>query len=238
MATQLITQTGFPKTAAMPAGLAVAWGGTVLLISPPAVRLFGDPSNLPMAFAGQSLLWVLGAAVVAIVVFWERQPLASLWLRPFRWQSVAWAIALLIANYVVIFPLTEWVRRTAGLSGFASGMTQVMAFPLSYRIVAVITAGVIEELLFRGYSITRLAQLTGNVWLAAAISVVGFSALHLPSWGLGFSTAGLIGGVAVTAFFIWRKDLLAMMIFHAATDAMAMVFAPMWSEWWTEAPFA
>jgi hypothetical protein len=36
------------------------------------------------------------------------------------------------------------------------------------------------------------------------------------------------------AFFIWRKDLLAMMVFHAITDATGFLIAPMFSEWWRE----
>ena len=215
-------------------GLALAWAGTALLISSAAVRLFGDPSNLPMAFAGQAVFWGLASAVVAIVVFWERQSLASLWLKPFRWQSIAWGLALVAIHYAVILPVGEFVRHATGLSGFAQGMETVIRFPLSYRITAFITAGVVEEVLFRGYTITRLTRLTGNVWLAGALALAGFAALHLPYWGWGFAIIGLLGGTVSTAFFIWRKDLLAMMVFHACTDAVGLVIAPMFSEWWRE----
>lgn len=216
------------------AGLSLAWTGTALLISPAAVRLLGTPSNLPMAFVGQALMWVLAAAIVAIVLFWERQPLASLWLKPLRWQSIAWGLALVAINYAVIFPVSEWLRHAAGLSGFTQGMEQVMRFPLSYRITAFISAGIVEELLFRGYTITRLTMLTGNVWLAGALALVAFAALHVPYWGWGFAVMSLLGGVVATAFFIWKKDLLAMMVFHAITDAMGLVIGPMFSEWWRE----
>ena len=219
-------------------GLALAWGGTVLLISPPAVRHFGDPSHLAMAFVGQALLWILAAAVVANVLLWERQRLASLWLKPFRWQSIAWGFALVVVNAVVIAPIGEWVRHAAGLPGFSQGMERVMAFPLSYRIVAFVSAGVVEELLFRGYTIPRLARMTGNVWLAGALAVLGFWLLHVPAWGWGFVLGGLVGGAAFTAFFIWKKDLLAMMVFHATTDAIGFVISPMFSEWWKQDPSA
>jgi uncharacterized protein len=215
-------------------GLTLAWTGTALLISPAAARLFDNPLNLPMAFAGQGLLWAIAAAVVAIVLYWERRPLASLWLQPFRWQSIAWGLALVAIHYAVILPVSEWVRDAAGLSGFTQGMERVMRFPMSYRIAAFISAGVVEELLFRGYSITRLTMLTGNVWLAGAAALGGFAALHVPYWGWGFAIIGLIGGAVSTAFFIWKKDLLAMMVFHTITDAMGFVIAPMFSEWWKE----
>ena len=47
------------RKAALLTGLAIAWGGTALLISPAAVRLFASPSNLPMAFVGQALMWAV-----------------------------------------------------------------------------------------------------------------------------------------------------------------------------------
>ena len=62
----------------------------------------------------------------------------------------------------------------------------------------------------------------------------GFAFLHAPYWGLGFVSISLLGGVVATTFFIWKKDLLAMMVFHACTDAVGLVIAPMFSEWWRE----
>ena len=232
MATLGDTQVAGPPRVASITGLVIAWGGTLLLISPMAERFFGDPSRFFRALIGQALFWLLAALVIAIVVFWERRPLASLWLQPLRWQSIAWGLALVAVHVVVLFPAGEWVRTAAGLPGLVQGMDAAMAFPLSVRIVGIVTAGVVEELLFRGYTITRLTLLTGNVWLAAALAVVGFGALHIPGWGWGFVIGGLFGGVVTTAFFVWSKDLLAMMVFHVSVDALGMVIAPMFGEWW------
>jgi membrane protease YdiL (CAAX protease family) len=213
--------------------LAAAWGGTALLVSPLA-RELDDPSRLLVALVGQALFWALAAAVVAIVLLWEKQTLRSLWLRQFRWQSIVWGLLLVAVYYTILFPLGEWVRRAAGLSGFAAGMERVTRFPVWYRVVAAIGAGVAEEVLFRGYSVTRLAMLTGRTWLAAVIALVAFYALHVPLWGWGFALGGLLTGSAAMAFFIWRKDLLAMIVFHVSTDVIGLVVAPIFSAWWRE----
>jgi membrane protease YdiL (CAAX protease family) len=178
------------------------------------------------------VFWLLGASIVAIVLFWERQSLASLWLQPFHGRSVVWGILLVLVNYLLFFPAGEWVRRTAGLSGLASGMEEVMRFPLWYRVLAVIGAGVVEEILFRGFTVTRLIRLAMPVWLAAAIALVGFTALHVPMWGWGFALGGLVSGAPAMAFFVWRRDLLAIIVFHTITDAMGLVIAPLYSDWW------
>ena len=111
-------------------------------------------------------------------------------------------------------------------------MEKVLGLPLWLRVVAVITAGTVEETLFRGYTVTRLSKLTGSMWLAAALSVTAFAALHIPVWGIGPSFSFLLGGAATTAFFIWRRDLLAMVLAHIAIDAWALAVTPHFFGWW------
>lgn len=36
----------------------------------------------------------------------------------------------------------------------------------------------------RGFSVTRLAMLTGRIWLAAVATLVGFYVLHVPRAGM------------------------------------------------------
>ena len=124
------------------------------------------------------------------------------------------------------------MRHSAGLPGFRAAMEEVMRFPIWYRMVGVVGAGIGEEVLFRGFSVTRIAMLTGSIRLAALIALLGFCALHVSLWGWGFALGGLVTGACAMAFFIWHKDLLAMMVFHLSTDAFGLVVAPLFSEWW------
>ena len=183
------------------------------------------------------MFWALVAMVVASVLYWERRPLRSLWLQQFRWQSILWGLILVAVYYAALLPIADWVRRSVGLLGFGAGMEQVMAFPLWYRIVAVAGGGIGEEVLFRGFSVTRIAALIGSTPGAAAITLVGFSALHVPLWGWGFALGSLVSGAGVMAFFVWRKDLLAMIVFHVTVDAIGLVIAPLFSEWWKRSVF-
>lgn len=213
-------------------GLLVAWGGTALLGGPVA-QLLGGPSPVVANLLGQAALWLLCAVVIGIVVFWERQPLASLWLRPFQWRSLAWAGVLIVGSIVILFPATEWVRKAAGMPGYAAGMQAALALPVWLRIIAVLTAGIVEEILFRGYAVTRLLHLTGSRLWAVGLSSVVFAALHLPEWGAGPSLAFFIGGLATTGFFLWRRDLLTMIIAHVAIDSCGLVITPAFTQWWT-----
>lgn len=183
-------------------GLALAWGGTALLVSP-AGRLLGSPERITTKCLEQAALWLLLAAIVAIVVSWEKQPLASLWLRPLDGKSVAWGLLFALATICVVIPATEWVRRAADLAGYAVGVEKVLALPIWFRVVAVITAAVVEETLFRGYAVTRLPcsrAACGSLELSRSRSSPGFisrsgvPARHSPScsgaWSARPSSSG------------------------------------------------
>ena len=211
-------------------GLLVAWGGTALLVSP-AAQVLADSSIIGRV-VGQAVLWLLWAGVIGIVLFWEKRPLSSLWLRRFEWQSIAWAGVLILGSILLVFPANEWLRKAVGLPGYAAGMEYALASPIWLRVFAVLTAGIVEETLFRGYAVTRLWQLSGSLNLAVVLSSVAFAALHLPVWGPGPSLGFLIGGLATTAFFAWRRDLAAMIVAHTALDMWGLVVTPEISEWW------
>jgi membrane protease YdiL (CAAX protease family) len=90
----------------------------------------------------------------------------------------------------------------------------------------VVTAGVVEEALFRGYAIERLALLTGDVGSAALLALVVFALVHLPAWGPGPVVSFFFTGGVLTAFFVWQEDLLANAFAHICGDARGLVVGP------------
>ena len=206
-------------------GLMVAWGGVAFLVSP-AGRLLGPAEHLATQVRGELVLWALLGVIIAIVIFWEKQTLASMWLRPLRWASVGWGLLLAAGMMCVVMPALVWALRAAGVPGFEAGVAKVLVLPLWLRIFAVFTAGIVEDALFLGYAFTRLTSLTGSYAVAGAISVAASSLLHFPHWGAGPVLAYLVAGAVATAFFVWRRDLLANMIAHVTVDGMALVIIP------------
>ena len=211
--------------------LLIAWSGTALLVSL-VVQSATIASSTLTGIVGQIALWLLCAALVWIVVYWEKRPLTSLWLKPLQWQSFAWAGVLILVSILILFPITEGVRKAVGLPGYAMGMEAALAYPRWLRVFAALTAGVVEETLFRGFAVTRLLQLGAGIPLAVGVSSAVFAALHLPVWGAGPTLGFFIGGLATTAFFVWRRDLMAMIIAHIAVDMWGLVVTPALSRWW------
>lgn len=206
-------------------GLVIAFGGTALLASP-ASRVLGPAESLRTRLLEQLVLWLIGIAVAVVALEWEGKPPSFFGLRPFHWSSIAWGLALAWLLIRVFYPLTLRAFAALGLRGFDEGMAQVLALPLWFRIIAVVTAGVVEEFLFRGYAVGALAQLTGSVWIAAGVSVAAFALLHWPLWGAGPVLSFVFSGGLLTAFFVWRQDLLANVVAHVVVDGMGFVVAP------------
>ncbi len=205
------------------AGLALALGGPALLALT-SDRLFTGWGAVAQSLFGQLVLWLLVCAVVAITLRWERQPLASLGIRPFRAASVLWGLAAAAALVYAVVPLASGVVAALGLAGFEAGLSTVLAWPLWLRVLAVLTGGLAEELLYRGYAITRLEPLTRSGTLAAALSVLIFALAHGPLWGPGPVVSFLFSGGFLAAFFLWRRDLLANVVAHITVDALGLVF--------------
>jgi hypothetical protein len=84
-------------------------------------------------------------------------------------------------------------------------------------IVVSVTAGFVEELVFRGYLQRQLRALTGNVWLAIVGQAAVFAVMH------GYQGMQNVAIIAVLALLFgvlaaWRRSLLPGMMSHAASD--------------------
>lgn len=79
-----------------------------------------------------------------------------------------------------------------------------------------ITAGVCEEIVYRGYLIWYLAAFVGQ-WPAAAIAGAVFGLLHIYQGPTGAIKAGMVG-LGMAALYVATDSLLWPMILHSAID--------------------
>lgn len=206
-------------------GLALTFGGPLLLVTP-AQRLLGPPDRLRTRALEQLAMWVLLAAVLFVVLALEGRTLASIGLRPFHWTSLAWGLALAAVLMRLVAPLGSWMIGTLRLAGFERGLAAFAALPLWLKVVAVLAGGIVEETLFRGFAIERIAEASGSYLVAAALTLVFFALIHLPMWGWGPVLSFSISGAVLTAFYVWRQDLLANIVAHTIVDAMGLSVVP------------
>jgi membrane protease YdiL (CAAX protease family) len=205
-------------------GLLLAFGGPPLVASV-TLRLADPKYPLASAFVGLTALVVLVIAVIGVALLWERRSLSSIGLRRATWRSLLWGLGL-AAFFVLVFgPLIDLIFARVGHGGFEVGRSRLAGLPAWYLTIAIVVVGTIEEILYRGYAIERLAWLSGSYWVAGTVSVAASALAHVPMWGWLASSSFVISGGALTAFYVWRRDLSATIVAHVVTDLVGIVLA-------------
>ena len=156
--------------------------------------------------------WLVVGILLAIVLRWERLPLRSIGWKRLERQDVRWVIPL----WVLLMILSALQGSRLAESG---PVQTIFSLPLWFRVLMVITAPITEETISRGYVLERLASLLGNIWIAGLVSWLGFTAAHIPFFGIRHALLGVGPGAAVITFiYIRRRSLAAVILLHALLD--------------------
>jgi hypothetical protein len=91
-------------------------------------------------------------------------------------------LACLAFIYYVVFPALHWSENQQ--------LAQLSTIPYWLNCLIVLRAAVSEELLFRGYAIERLQELTGNLFIRRSNQLDGFYAGSRRLLGLGPRAGG------------------------------------------------
>jgi membrane protease YdiL (CAAX protease family) len=189
-----------------------------------AAQVLDESPSVTQSLPFDLALWTILAVVLVVMVRVERQPLRSIGLRAPRRSTAMWAVALLLATSYVAIPAALWLVTALGLPGPEAGVAKLAAFPAWYRVIVGVSAGCVEEPLYRGYATERLASWTGNRWLGGALALAVFGAAHLPAWGVGPALVFTVAGAIGTIFYLWKGDLVALIVAHAVGDTIGLVW--------------
>lgn len=171
--------------------------------------------------------WLLPGAVIGYAVVLEGKGLASIGWRvgppaPFVGWVVEGLVVMLGAN-VVLEPL--WTRLGTG-EDLASGMAAFTDFSVLERVFVASTAGVTEEVPYRGYTIERVAALTGSPLLGAGISLVAFLTAHVgDTWRPRAVLQMAQPTVILLALYLWTRSLPVVVLVHAGNDVVGLLLA-------------
>ncbi len=215
-----------PGTASFSTGIGLG----IALLGPPLSQgftsaLYGSEQSAARLGIGLAVHWLNLAAIILIVVAWERRPLGSIGLRPLRWPTIPLGCAAGLA-IVLASPLIGRLNHALGLESDRSLVAFLMTMPVGLRVLLVLTAGIFEETLYRGYALERLAQWTGSKWAAAGITVAAFALAHVPAVGFAHLLPVFVVSVLVTLLYLWKRDLVLNMVAHAVVDGIALLVIP------------
>lgn len=194
----------------------------VLFISP--IFLKPNVSEPVSTFIDFGVLWGLAFGVLFFTRSIEKLPLTTLGWKPLSWKWAFAAIGLgvLLSLFVPVFTLLVNAFFPPSDKGTITQVTSDFSWWI--LLLSVLTAGVTEEILFRGYSLERLHEITGKKWISGLISLMFFVAIHATGWSIAHIIGVVIPlGIILTGLYFWQRNLLFVMIVHVVID-LPLVF--------------
>ena len=207
--------------------------GLIFALVIPAFLSADGPGELPAdvnavatILVSEAATWSLALIVLAIVLFAERRKLTSIGLGIPGWPAIRTGILMTVLLLVLAMTTGAVVQAVGGMA--QSGGAQVglvLGLPIWLQLFVALSAGFTEEVLFRGYAIERVTELTGSRWLGAIVPIVVFGALHAPFWGVGHAIVAGLSGLWLTLIYLWKRNLWTNITAHALLDALVFVSA-------------
>jgi membrane protease YdiL (CAAX protease family) len=177
-------------------------------------------------------LWPVYHVLLAGIALWfikteresVREVIGPVMDRP--WLTAFLTIALLgfsLALFQLVQPLVTkliygpeaWERV---LSGFRRLWQSIGAYSL---VVPPITAGVCEELVWRGYLLTRFERLLRRTWMAILLQAIFFGLWHGASL---FTLFSVIMGLVAGFVYAKTRTLVPIMVSHWLADLSGLAF--------------
>jgi membrane protease YdiL (CAAX protease family) len=201
----------------------VTWVGVFialfgLLIVRSIAGRYNPGSPFSAALERETLMWGCVVALLFIVRKREHQSWTSIGIGTSSvLGSILWGIVITLVCGAVGSVVAVLLHFRGG-----EASESLSKLPLWLVILVVVRAGVAEELFYRGYAIERLQWFGLNRYVAGAIPLVIFGVAHITN-GWANVVLALALGAVLTAFYLWRRDLVANMIGHFMIDFLTAV---------------
>lgn len=97
--------------------------------------------------------------------------------------------------------------------------------PIGLMGIAILRAGIVEELLFRGLLISRCLEIRLGPVLAVLLSTAVFVAHHAVFWPGPHLLLVASAGIAFGVIFVWKRDLIACIAAHVGFNVIGYVLS-------------
>jgi len=182
------------------------------------------PAFLKFCFVLTTFLWVCFAIALVGIRRRGRISLRELvgakWS---RWQTIIGDLGIALATLVTMAVIGNLSNAVLGpfqhdSAAFHWMVAQNTVEALAFLALA-LTAGFVEEFVFRGYIQRQCQALCGNTVVASILQLIIFSQGHLYQGWIRLVPVVLIG-VVLTIVALWRKSLIPGMVAHGLGDGL------------------
>jgi len=99
------------------------------------------------------------------------------------------------------------------------------AFQLVYFVAAQpLTAGFVEELIWRGYFVEKLLRIGNSEWRSIIFSSISFAFIH-GFWVVDKLAVTFLFGIVAGAYYVRERNLVVLMVTHVTLDIIAFALA-------------
>jgi uncharacterized protein len=206
--------------------LATSLGLTLALAGPAVVAFASSGYAVFVHILSVASIIVIVLVVFALAILVEGVTLRQLGFGRASWSSLAFGLALAFFFMTAFGPLAYWMVAKLQMGTFDDGLSKLTELPTWYVVLTIVIVPTSEELLYRAYAFERLVATTGSYWIAGTLPLLAFGMAHVPLWGWGPAVTTIVAGAIATLFYIWRRDIVALIVSHVVTDFSGIVVAP------------
>jgi len=165
------------------------------------------------------------AGLIWLLLRWRRQRAVSVGVSRDRWRSdllVGIGATPVVYGLIMLSSATIWLIKPSLLEQMAENadlltdLLPKMSIASFFGLAAAV--GVYEELIFRGFLITRLRRGTGSWMVAVVMSTAVFTGLHAFDQTPVALISVAILGLSFSLMTIWRRSILPAIVTHALFD--------------------
>jgi membrane protease YdiL (CAAX protease family) len=190
--------------------------------------LFNYHSTITVAsfFVSRLIYW--GFLVVLYMYTLKTEQLPFL-LWPEKGYSFLIYVALILITLLALFfgaGITGAILKLAGLFKYSDKMDMIISvFKTNYPLLVftALTAGIVEELIFRGYLVPRLELLFGKPYIAVIVSSFIFGLGHLSYGTVANIAAPLVIGVIFAIHYQNYRNIKVLVACHFLYDLIVIL---------------
>ena len=225
-----------------PGGLVAPWWHTALMValiiglSVAGVRQLRSFGNQPLHLTANYILTIAYEWILAGLAVWgihlrkvplrqllgEHRPGARAWLADIAVALAYWTVAVCVLALLgaVLVKISGSQIDPQKIANVTQKLAPVTGFEMLLFLVLSVSAGICEELVFRGYLQQQFARMGRRIWVGVTLSALVFGGAH------GYEgIAGVLLIAAYGAMFgvlaLLRRGLRTGMIAHAWHDSIS-----------------
>jgi membrane protease YdiL (CAAX protease family) len=181
---------------------------------------------MPLTYMwGEIGFWLLLLVMILWIYFVEKRTITSIGWKKLTVKTILVGLGLGLVLFIV-FGIANVVIQKLGLELNQEIAQMISSKSLPVLFLLVLRAAVVEEVLYRGYAIERINELTNSKWVAGLVPLIMFMLVHL-AWGVGHLLFIFIAGGLLTLMYVSKRNLALNIIAHFTVDVIAILVLPL-----------